>query len=162
MAAEAKKFDALEMSRRLREATSRRLAAMNREEQLAFLREAGEASSRGEGAHRSSRRPLDDRLPSIVEPNSGGLNGQSWIPWAAPVHRRLTAFAVEFRYDDVPFGLGLVPAEARVTVAMLRKHVEERVAAIAHAPNASAGNVSGRSRKPEESARAEGGVGPHY
>ncbi len=42
MASKAKKFDAVEMSRRLREATSRKLATMDREEQLAFLREAGE------------------------------------------------------------------------------------------------------------------------
>jgi hypothetical protein len=42
MVSKTKKFDGVEMSRRLREATSRKLEAMNREEQLAFLREAGE------------------------------------------------------------------------------------------------------------------------
>ncbi len=42
MAMKAKKFDAVEMSRQLREATSRRLEEMNREQQLAFLRAAGE------------------------------------------------------------------------------------------------------------------------
>ncbi len=42
MAMKAKKFDAVEMSCQLREATSRKLAGMNREQQLAYLREAGE------------------------------------------------------------------------------------------------------------------------
>jgi HEPN domain-containing protein len=44
---------------------------------------------------------------------------------------RLTAFAVEFRYDDVPSGLALDAVEARTTVARMRKHVEGRLEAMA-------------------------------
>ena len=46
---------------------------------------------------------------------------------------RLTAFAVEFRYDDLPGSLALDPAEARKTVAVLRQHVEARLDQIAAA-----------------------------
>lgn len=46
---------------------------------------------------------------------------------------RLTAFAVEFRYDDLPGSLALGPAEARKTVAVLRQHVEARLDQIAAA-----------------------------
>ncbi|MEO6969526.1 MAG: hypothetical protein ABI217_01360 [Chthoniobacterales bacterium] len=42
MAMKVKKFDAVEMSRQLREATSGKLAGMNREQELAYLQEAGE------------------------------------------------------------------------------------------------------------------------
>jgi hypothetical protein len=41
MATKAKKFDAVEMSRALREATSRKLEAMTPEQRLAYLRAAG-------------------------------------------------------------------------------------------------------------------------
>ncbi len=43
---------------------------------------------------------------------------------------RLTAFAVEFRYDDLPAGLALEPAKARLAVSLLRQHVESRLHAI--------------------------------
>jgi HEPN domain-containing protein len=46
---------------------------------------------------------------------------------------RLTAFAVEFRYDDLPSALVLDPAEARATVALLRQHIAGRIAQIAAA-----------------------------
>jgi len=42
MGVKAKEFDAVEMSRRLREATSRKLRTMSREQRLVFLKEAGE------------------------------------------------------------------------------------------------------------------------
>jgi len=44
---------------------------------------------------------------------------------------RLSAFAVEFRYDDLPATLTLDPVEARATVALLRQHIAERVEKIA-------------------------------
>lgn len=43
---------------------------------------------------------------------------------------RLTAFAVEFRYDDLPASAALNPADARMTVAVLRQHVEQRIQAV--------------------------------
>lgn len=43
---------------------------------------------------------------------------------------QLTAFAVEFRYDDLPASQALDPTKARMTVALLRKHVELRLHAI--------------------------------
>jgi HEPN domain-containing protein len=43
---------------------------------------------------------------------------------------RLTAFAVQFRYDELPPESGLDPADSRETVAILRKHVESRLKAI--------------------------------
>ena len=49
METKTKTFDALEMSRRLREETSRVLSAMSREERLAHLRETRER--RSEEAH---------------------------------------------------------------------------------------------------------------
>ena len=42
MVTKAKKFDAVEMSRALREATSRKLEAMTSEQRFAYLRAAGE------------------------------------------------------------------------------------------------------------------------
>ncbi len=43
---------------------------------------------------------------------------------------QLTAFAVEFRYDDLPASQALDPTKTRITVALLRKHVELRLHAI--------------------------------
>ena len=43
---------------------------------------------------------------------------------------QLTAFAVEFRYDDLPASQALDPTKTRMTVALLRKHVELRLHAI--------------------------------
>lgn len=43
---------------------------------------------------------------------------------------RLTAFAVEFRYEDLPPSLALDPAHARRTIAILREHVERRLEGI--------------------------------
>lgn len=42
MGTKTKTFDAIEMSRRLREQTSRKLDAMTREERLAYLKAVGE------------------------------------------------------------------------------------------------------------------------
>ena len=42
MATKTKKFDTLEMSRQLRQATSRKLETMDREQQLAYLRQMAE------------------------------------------------------------------------------------------------------------------------
>ena len=42
MTAKAKKFDGVEMSRRLRQVASRKLQAMNRDEELAYLRRMAE------------------------------------------------------------------------------------------------------------------------
>lgn len=53
------------------------------------------------------------------------------IPPTPIVLSRLTAFAVQFRYEELPGDLALVPAEARDTVAILRKHVESRIEQIA-------------------------------
>ncbi len=43
---------------------------------------------------------------------------------------QLTAFAVEFRYDDLPASLAPDPAKARLAVALLRQHVESRLQTI--------------------------------
>jgi HEPN domain-containing protein len=43
---------------------------------------------------------------------------------------RLTAFAVQWRYDDLPAGSVLEPTDARATVAILREHVEKRLSGI--------------------------------
>ena len=48
MNATTKKFDALEMSRRLREETSRKLAALTREQQIALLNSHLRPASRSE------------------------------------------------------------------------------------------------------------------
>jgi len=53
------------------------------------------------------------------------------IPPTPILLSRLTAFAVQFRYEELPGDLALVPAEARDTVAILRKHVESRIEQIA-------------------------------
>ena len=46
---------------------------------------------------------------------------------------RLTAFAVGFRYADMPPSEVLDPGEARATVATLRQYVEARIEEIAKA-----------------------------
>jgi hypothetical protein len=47
---------------------------------------------------------------------------------ATPIRlSRLTAFAVQFRYDELPESLALDPIEARRTVAILRQHVINRL-----------------------------------
>ena len=54
METKVKKFDAVEMSRALREAASRKLEAMTREEQLAYLKKVGERH-RAEAGVRATR-----------------------------------------------------------------------------------------------------------
>jgi HEPN domain-containing protein len=49
------------------------------------------------------------------------------IPATPIALSRLTAFAVQFRYDELPGNLALDPSEARDTVTTLRKHVEGRL-----------------------------------
>jgi HEPN domain-containing protein len=53
------------------------------------------------------------------------------LPATPIVLSRLTAFAVEFRYDDLPGNLALNPTDARGTVAILRQHVVNRLDQIA-------------------------------
>ncbi len=74
-------------------------------------------------------RPTHDmaELVAMVEANDEQL------PAMPLVLSRLTAFAVEFRYDDLPVTLALDPADARRAVAILRRHVEARLDQIAAA-----------------------------
>ena len=64
METKTKTFDALEMSRRLREETSRVLNAMSREERLAHLRETRERFAAEQASRRASRSLKALRPPS--------------------------------------------------------------------------------------------------